>query len=713
MNSNYEAILTLGLRGAGDQPMIPGATDEQSMDLLKTIFDAQRKIIAEVVNPDVTKVPQLWCPYKEVQAYYEKGLRPPDDVTILWAEDNWGDVRRLPTAWERNRPGGAGIYYHFDYHGGPRSYQWINANPIAKVWDQMSLAREYGADRIWIVNVGHFKGYELPIQYFMDLGWNSDRWTADNLNEYTREWAAEQFGPAYANDIADILEKYTKYNGRRKPELVDASTYSLVNYQEAERVVADYDAIAKKAEQISAKLPAAQRDSFYELVLFPAKAGALLNEMYVTEAQNLLYAKQGRASAAQKAVETRSLFAASTNLMADFNHNLLHGKWNHFMDQGYIGYTSWADPPQNTMAAMRLAEPRAPAATNDAAAAPAGGASGRQGGGFGFGGGGFGRGGRGGAAPIVLPEVPKEAIMGAAVEGSENAVTNAGAALPRFDAFNQQRHYLNVFNQGLTPFAFIAQASDRWILLSESKGTVRTDQRLWVSVDWQRAPKGAASGTVTLSGADKSITVRVDAFNPTEVTRDNLKGFVEGTGVVSIEPEHFTKNTDAGANRWVRVQDYGRTLSGMRATSPPDVSATPTRDSPCLEYRIYLFSANAAKVSLITSPALNFSPDRGVQIAVSLDDAAPQSLTLVPKGYNQFDRQNSGDWETSVKDNARHVNATLPVDKPGYHTLKVWMVDPGVVLQKLVVDLGGLQPSYLGPPESYHNGPVGPQASFR
>ena len=706
MNSNYEAILTLGLRGAGDQPMIPNATDEQSIDLLSKIFDAQRKIITEVVNPDPTKVPQLWCPYKEVQAYYEKGLRPPEDVTILWAEDNWGDIRRLPTATERNRPGGAGIYYHFDYHGGPRSYQWINSDPIAKIYDQMSLAKQYGADRIWIVNVGHFKGYELPMQYFMDLGWNSDKWTAGNINEYTRAWAEEQFGPANAAEIANLLEKYTKYNGRRKPELVDASTYSLVNYQEAEKVVEDYNAIATKAEEISAKLPAAQRDSFFELVLYPAKAGARLNELYLAAAQNALYARQGRASAADKATEAKGYFAASTNLAAEFNHNLLGGKWNHFMDQSYIGYTSWQDPPQNSMNAIRLAEPRAPGSTNNAAP----GTNAAGGGGLGRGGrGGFGRG--GGAAPIILPETPDEAILGVAVEGSENTLSNSPGMLPQFDSFNQQKHYVDVFNQGKVPATFTATASDRWIVLSSTGGKVTKDERLWVSVDWSKAPKGSTTGTVTISSATNTFKVQVTAFNPAEVARANLKGFVEGEGVVSMEAEHFTRNTEAGAKRWVKIEDYGRTLSGMRATSPVDVSATAAKDSPCLEYQMYLFDTGPAHVDLITSPALNFSPDRGVQIAVSLDNQAPVNITMVPKGFNQFAQANSqemrallAEWDSSVKDNARHVKASLNVDKPGYHTLKVWMVDPGVALQKVVVDLGGLKPSYLGPPESYHNG---------
>ncbi len=169
-------------------PMIrrwPRAVRLQIKALLEEIVNVQRDIIAEEINPDVTRVPQMWCLYKEVLDYYKAGMRVPDDVTLLWAEDNWGNVRRLPTAKELNRTGGAGIYYHFDYHGGPRSYQWINSNPIPKIWDQMSLARQYGADRIWIVNVGHLKGYEFPMEFFLDLAWYADSLTNENIMEYT------------------------------------------------------------------------------------------------------------------------------------------------------------------------------------------------------------------------------------------------------------------------------------------------------------------------------------------------------------------------------------------------------------------------------------------------------------------------------------------------------------------------------------------------
>jgi hypothetical protein len=656
-NKAYESLITIGLRGANDTPMAEGGP-EANMALLEKIVDIQRKIIAEEVNPDVTKVPQLWCLYKEVQDFYNAGMRVPDDVTLLWAEDNWGNVRRLPTAEERKRSGGAGVYYHFDYHGGPRSYQWINTSPIAKIWDQMSLAKQYGADRIWIVNVGHFKGYEFPLEYFMNLAWDTNRWTNDNLDEFTRLWAEREFGPAHATDIADIIAKYTKYNGRRKPELLEPNTYSLVNYQEAENVVADFNAITAKAEKIYSQLPEARQDAFYELVLFPTKASALVNELYLAAAKNALYARQGRASANDMAAETRALFQTDTGLMNYFNQTLDHGKWNHFMDQSHLGYTTWRDPPHNSLDAIKLTE----------------------------------------------IEVPETAAMGVAVEGSDSAWPGdpGDAILPKFDVFNQQHRYLDVFNKGKTSFEFTAAASDPWIVLSENKGALEKDKRLWVSVDWSKAPQGAASGTVTLAGTGTNVTVKVNAFNPTEVTRDSLQGFVEGEGFVSIEAEHYTKKTDNGANRWIKIDDYGRTLSGMRAEAPVDApSVKPGKDSPRLEYQMYLFSTGKVDVAAIMAPTLNFVPGRGLQYAVSFDDEAPQMVTLVPQKYSA--QNGNQDWEKSVEDNARYGHTSHTLTKSGYHTLKFWMVDPGIVLSKLVVDLGGVKPSYLGPPESYYN----------
>jgi hypothetical protein len=648
-NKDFESIITLGLRAENDSGTPIGR------DLTGQIVGVQRKILAEEINPDLAKIPQMWCLYKEVQGFYNEGLHVPDDVTMLWAEDNWGNVRRLPDADERSRGGGAGVYYHFDYHGGPRNYQWINTSPIPKIWDQLSLAKQYGADRIWIVNAGHFKGYEFPVEFFMNLAWDTDKWTNENLDEYTRLWAEREFGPAHADEIAGIISTCTKFNGRRKPELLDANTYSLVNYGEFEKVVTDYESLVAKAEQINEQLPPESRDAFYELVLFPARACAQLNALYLAAAKNNLYAKQGRASANDFAAQTRALFVAQTNLMNYFNTQFAGGKWDHFMDQPHIGYTGWNDPPQNNLDAVRLTE----------------------------------------------IQVPDAAAMGVAVEGSEMAATNGEITLPQFDVFNQQRRCVDVFNQGKTPFAFSAAVDSPWIVLSETSGTIEEEKRIWISVDWSKAPEGTSRGAVKFSGTGGDVTVKVSGFHPAGPARDSSPGFVESDGCVAIEAEHFTAKTDAGANRWVKIPNYGRTLSAMRAEAPADAQAAPGKDSPCLEYKMWLFSTGKVEVETIVAPTLNFIPGRALRYAVSFDDETPQVITIVPAGFNA--QNGNHDWEESVINNCRRVRSTHTITTPGGHSLKIWMVDPAVVVEKIVVNTGGVKPSCLGPPESFHH----------
>lgn len=656
-NKNFESIITIGLRGANDSEMAPGGPPA-NMALLEKIVNVQRTILADEVNPDVTKVPQMWCLYKEVQDYYEAGMRVPDDVTLLWAEDNWGNVRRLPTPEERKRSGGAGVYYHFDYHGGPRSYQWLNTSPIAKIWDQLSLAKQYGADRIWIVNVGHFKGYEFPLEYFMSLAWNTKRWTGENLGEFTQLWAEREFGKVYSNEIAEIISKYTKYNGRRKPELLSTNTYSLVNYLEAEKVVSDYKAIAAQAEEIYTKIPVPKKDAFYQLVLFPTKACAIVNELYYTAAKNALFAKQGRASANDLVNETRSLFQSDTSLMGYYNRIFANGKWNHFMDQAHLGYNSWRDPPTNTLRAVKLTE----------------------------------------------IEIPDTAAMAVSVEGSEVVWPEEknSAILPAFDVFNQQRHYVDVFNKGKKPFDFSILTRESWIIVSEEKGSVEKDKRIWINVDWSKVPEGLSQGNIIIKGTSKEVSISIKAFNPTEITRKALQGFVEGEKLVSIEAEHYTYKIDNINSKWMRIEDYGHTLSGMRAYSSANgEAATPGKDSPCLEYKMYLFSSGKVNVKATLGPTLNFIPGRSVNFAISFDDEVPRKVTLIPEKYSA--QNGNRDWEKAVEDNARFTQTDFTIAQPGYHTLKIWMIDPGIVLQKLVVDLGGVQPSYLGPPESFYN----------
>jgi len=647
-NKKYESIITLGMRGDGDLPM----TESANIALLEKIVADQRKMIADRVNADISKVPQDWALYKEVQEYYEKGMHVPDDVTLLWCDDNWGNVRRLPTQEERKRSGGAGIYYHFDYVGDPRSYKWLNTIPIAKVWEQMNLAYHYGADRIWIVNVGDLKPMELPIDFFLNMAWKPENWHKEKISEFTRLWAERQFGPQFAPDIADVLSKYTKYNGRRKPELLDPSTFSLVDYREADTVFADFQAAVAKAEEIYGKLPENQRDAFFELVLYPTKASAIVTELYITAGRNQLYASQGRASANELAAAARALFQADADLSAYYNHMLAHGKWDHMMDQTHIGYTFWNQPPVNAM------------------------------------------------PKVTEIEIPALAQLGVAVEGSASAWPGSPGepSLPPFDLFNQQRRYIDIFNRGREPFVFSATTSVPWIVLSESQGTIEKERRVWVSVDWKKAPLGFTSGSLKIArGSTQEVVVNVNTFRPQDLTRESLDGFVESDQYVSMEAVHYSKKVDGPSARWESIDDLGRTLSSMSVFPVTAESVTPPRDSPRLEYKLYLFDPRTVEVEAILAPTLNFVPGRGLRYAISFDDEAPQVIDALAQNSVE-------DWRTSVKDSVRKVQSTHLLAKSGYHTLKFWMVDPGVVLQKLVVNLGGVKPSYLGPPESYHLG---------
>src|SRR5579883_1057944 len=351
-NKNYESIITLGMRGDGDLPM----SEESNVALLERIVADQRKILAQEVDPDLTKVPQLWALYKEVQDYYDKGMRVPDDVTLLWCDDNWGNIRRLPTPEERKRSGGAGIYYHFDYVGGPRNYKWIDTNPIPKIWEQMNLALQYGADRIWIVNVGDLKPMEFPIDFFLNFARDPQRWPKEKLGEYTQLWAEREFGAPHAAEIAGMVATYLKYAGRRKPELLDPTTFSLTNYQEAERIAADFDSLVARARKLQEQLPAASRPAFFELVLHPAQAYSQVAELYIAAGRNRLYAAQGRAAANDQADRVKALFQADIDLSNYYNHTLLDGKWDHMMDQTHIGYTFWQEPPRNVMPQVKELE---------------------------------------------------------------------------------------------------------------------------------------------------------------------------------------------------------------------------------------------------------------------------------------------------------------------------------------------------------------------
>ena len=329
-------IVTIGMRGDGDEAMGNG-TDTK---LLETIIDNQRRIIKEVTKRPAKETPQIWALYKEVQDYYDAGLRVPDDVTVLLCDDNWGNVRRLPTAEEQKRKGGWGLYYHVDYVGAPRNTKWINVTPIQNMWEQLQLAYNGGIQKLWILNVGDLKPMEYPIQLFMDMAWNPNKYKVDNLLCHTYEFCADSFGEDQACEASQILNLVSKYNGRITSEMLDASAYTT---DEFAQVVGEYQALEVRALRQFITLKPEARDAYRQIILFPVQAMGAVYEMYYAQAMNLKLAALGDPEANCWAERCRQAFKRDSLLNLQYNKEIAGGKWDGMMIQKHISYRTWND----------------------------------------------------------------------------------------------------------------------------------------------------------------------------------------------------------------------------------------------------------------------------------------------------------------------------------------------------------------------------------
>jgi len=640
-----DAVVTLGMRGDGDEPM----TEDTATTLLETIVADQRRILSEVTGQPAEATPQVWALYKEVQDYFDAGMDVPDDVTLLFADDNWGNIRRLPKPGD-TRGGGYGVYYHFDYVGGPRNYKWINTTQIERVWEQMRLAYAHGVDRLWVVNVGDIKPMELPISFFLDQAWNPDGMTFDAVTAYPAAWAAEQFGARHAADIGDIVTRYTQYNARRKPELLTSDTYSLVDFNEADRVLAQWDALVERTQRTGEALGARHRDAYYQLVEYPVLASANLAHFYTAVARNRLYAAQGRTSANAWADEAERRFARDAELARVYEQDVAGGKWVHMMSQPRIGYTHWQQPDRNVMPAL------------------------------------------------ARVDVRERGTMGVAVEGDARGwpVPTTAARVPPLDPVAARTRSLTVFNRGTAPFRYTATTSQPWLRVVPDAADVSGEQPVQIEVDWAALPAGDHVAHIDLLGSDLTeVHVVVPVSNP--AIRDHGPGFIESDGHVVIEAAHHARAVAPEGLAWETIPNLGRTLSAVTTVPVAAASTAPDAEGAWLEYPVHLHDAGEVEVRVVLSPSLDYQHRGGLRYAVAFDDAAPQTVTMhldPTPGHPRF-----RDWERAVSDSV-HVASSRHHVEAGARTLKLWRVDPGVVVQRIEIVRDGLRPSYLGPPES-------------
>ncbi len=673
-NKNYDNLITMGMRGDGDVAMGKG-DDKENIQTLQNVVTSQREIIKKVYNDNPTSHPQMWAIFTEVQRYYDAGLTEPDDITLLFCDNNWGYIRRIFPPKEKGRTGGAGMYYHIDMNGGPWNDRWVNTTTIPKLREQFNLAYQTGIDKLWVVNVGDLKPKELPIDFIMRYAWNPDAIPADKTDDYTVDWATKIFGSQYAKEIADIVSKYPKYNLWRKAEVQVPNIFSIVNHNEVDRVITMWRDLTAKAEALQKKLPADAQDAYYQLVLYPAKASAGVAEMYLAADKYNLYAKQGRVSANDYAQRVRSLFETDKQLSDYYNGSMANGKWQNMMSDIHIGYRMWSMPRTSIMPAVVE------------------------------------------VTPLGSPAI------GVAIEGSELAWPNttAKAVLPTFDGLKKSSYYIDVFNRGTGSFQFEATANQPWIKLSQTKGLVEKESRILVNINWNVLPNGKAEGIIDIKKGDSVIQVQVNAVKAT-LPKINEPYFGSLTGEFSIPANKFNANISTQKAKWITLPDLGRDEACMGIYPVTAPSATP-KTAPRLEYKVFLNDTGKATVLLGILPTQDVLPQRGLRIAISIDNGEPEILAA-RKGlvdtFNEYTRDNlknskvlqplppinrsialigNGKMRRSeIFDNIRWLDVKLDVKSIGMHTIKVYMIDPEVLLERIVVNPDNNYPSYFGAP---------------
>ncbi|KAI0160694.1 glycoside hydrolase family 115 protein [Xylariaceae sp. FL1272] len=683
------SLWTMGMRGTGDTA-IEGLGVGAIVSMLETLVKHQRNIIEEVLDVDILKVPQMWCLYKEVMSYIQQGLTVPEDITLLWADDNWGNVRRVPVDDEKTRSGSAGVYYHFDYVGDTRDYKWINTIQLQKTAEQMQLAYAHGADRIWVVNVGDLKPLEIPISHFLDMAYDTDKWGVNNASDWTSAWAAREFGADFADKITDILDRYGMYAARRKYELVEPYVYSVVNYNEADLALEQWQKLVDDAQTVYDELDESYKPAFFEMILHPVLGGQIIHQVHIGAEKNIIWANQHRNSANDMITDVLSTFKADGELTARWD-SLLGGKWKRMLDQTHFGYDGyWQQPMRNVLPAMEYVQTAISSIAGNVGIAVEG--------------------------------------LNASIPGDDKYHSNSGntLVLPPLDPYGARTRWFEVFSRGTKQCDWQATVDTPYVKLSQDKGTVGpsngTDTRVLVSIDWDAAPKISNTTTANINyttncGTDgfaswySSPIVQLP-INIRSIPSSFTSGFVESDKHISIEGPHYQRiyspsNTTLTYNT---LSNYGRTLGGV--TLWPQTTGPQTPDTaPALEYDLYIFTPTAAaNITLHLSPSQNYLSDKyPLQFGVSLfpsgsSQATPQVMRFVP---DSIGADLPVGWGRAVSDSiwgldpGHNTTTRWNVEEEGAYTLRVWGLAPSVIVQKIVVDLGGVRQSYLGPPESF------------
>lgn len=659
-NKHHRSLITMGMRGERDSKLLgENATLKDNIDLIKKTIIDQKKILADNGLADAPKVLAL---YKEVENYYHgddttEGLSRwdgLDDMLLLLSDDNYGNTRTLPTPDNRNRKGGWGLYYHFDYHGGPISYEWVNSSPITKAWEQLTSAYAFGIRDLWVVNVGDLRPDELPLSYFLDLAYNYETWSQPNRTaEWLEKWTKQQFG-GFADertlaDIASALNGYTRMNGDCHPEAVQEDTFSFAcaEYaQELKRAAGLEDVIARTEKNI----PERWNDAFYGLVSFPALASANLRRMMILAGQQRIFHRLGSSYANELSAQVNACIARDKKLVRAYNEDMAGGKWNKMMSSKHVAFFNWNGDGSDYPRTEKL-------------------------------------------------KLPAAGEIFAALPGSGEPLWEGEAALPVLSSLENNTAFFFVTSTAESAPAFSVEADSAWVKLDAEKIGSAT-WKYTVSADWDSvdAAAGDYPAVITLSTEGRVLELAVTARRAAFCAADGER-FVESLGYVSIPAQHYSSARCGEGTEWCFIDNYGKGDSCSMKVLPADTFCTDPATAPALEYSFTVSHGGEYTVTAIIAPTNDPVKFKGQKLALQLDAEAPLVIDSLPAGYAAGETEDEN-WCRYVLDNCRRVSVKMTLTE-GNHTLRFIHLDAGVVLQKIEI---AQQPS-----ESFYGYP----ATFR
>lgn len=681
-SGKFENVITVGMRGEADTAIMgKNATLEDNIQLLRDVLKTQKKLIQERVNPDLTKVPRMIALYKEVEEFFygnEKtkglmGAEELEDVILMLCDDNYGNLRTLPTEEMRKHAGGYGMYYHLDYHGWPVSYEWINSSYLPKIWEQMSMAYDFGVRELWMVNVGDIATQEFPLSFFLDMAYDFDRWGSRALNctqEYTRKWVRQQFGSVEEetqDTIADILEQYTKIIHRRRPEALNPETYHSVQEKESSRIFEEEEQLLKKLQDVYEtieKTNPQNLSAFIALVYYPAFGTMNLVKMQILAGWNHYYANLGAVCANDYGDEVERCMEQDRKAV-EMYHQMDQGRWYGMGMSQHIGFTHWNEDECRNPVVMR-----------------------------------------------VIP-LKKRSILVAADGTAQHAEGS-----PWLDNTMKLKDFLNpdctrasvtLYSRSDLKAEYKVLKKPGWLSVEPMEGWLdgvsQKKVRLNLTLIKQRLPEtnqDTIQDSLEIATPEGKCEITVPVY--TGNLQDKKNVFVDTMGYLSIEAAHYVNSVPGNYKdrqvKFENLQGYGKTNSAMKAF-PSDACTVPGQDAPYLEYQFVLEESGTYEAEFYMQPSNPVTRENQLLYAVRINEEMTETVNAVEKDYQVGDQAEK--WAEGVLSQIRRQTVSIKC-RAGFNTLRVYHVTPGFVLEKIVIYPMGEKPeeSYLGPAETYH-----------